>query len=133
MVSRSPGDKRGGCSFIHVKPGAAGLYHKDANARFTFATNKVAGGIVGQLKSLLLRDAHLHDVGLEENIPGPVYDHIELAPEGGDFHQVDRSPKKPGDQTGEFQSIDFRHPVVVTDGSQESLRTKVERLCCLSA
>ena len=88
---------------------------------------------MGLLESLLLRYAHLHDVGLEQNIPGPLHEHIELAPDGGNLHQVDGSPEKPRNQTGEFQPINFRHPVVVADSSQKSLRSKVERPSCLSA
>jgi hypothetical protein len=88
---------------------------------------------MGLLESLQLRYAHLHYVGLEQNIPGPVYDHIELAPDGGDLHQVDGPPEKPRDQTGEFQPINFRHAVVVADSSQKALRAKVERPRCLSA
>jgi hypothetical protein len=110
-----------------VKPGAARLHHKESAGRFIFPKNKVARGVVGLLKSLLLRYVHLHDVGLEENIPGPVYDHIEFAPEGGDFNQVDGSPEEPGDQTGKFQPVNSSHPVMVTDRSQKSLRTKAER------
>jgi len=63
---------------------------------------------ISSLKSLLLLCAHLHDVRLEENMPDPVYNHIDLAPDGGNLHQVDASPEKPREQTGEFEIINFR-------------------------
>jgi hypothetical protein len=77
--------------------------------------------------------AHLDDVGLKEHVPGPVYNHIELPPEGGDLQQVDGSPEEPGEQTGEFQSKDFSHSVVVADSCQKSLRAEAEGLRRLTA
>src|SRR5215469_9628797 len=120
-------------SFIQVKPGVSRLDHEKGTAWFSLAKNKVACGEVCLLESLLLLHVHLHDVWLEENIPGPVYDHVELATDGGDLHQIDGPPEEPGQKTGESQSIDFRYAVVMADGGQKSLWAKIERLCCLSA
>src|SRR5262245_53389703 len=132
MVSLSPRHNWSFCSFIQIKPGTTGLNYKESHAQFTFAINKIACGVVDLLESLLLRYVHLHDVRLEENIPGPVYDHVELAADGGNLHQVHSSPEEPGDQAREFKSIDFSHPVVVADSSQKSLGAKVESPGCLS-
>src|SRR6516165_8250170 len=95
MVALRPRHKWSLGSFIQVKPGAPRLDHEEGTARFTFTKNKVALSVVGLLKSLLLRHVHLHDVGLEENIPSPIHDHIELALEGRDLQQVDSSPQEP--------------------------------------
>src|SRR5215813_6690157 len=117
MVSFSPHDKRSMFRFIHVNSGTTGLHHKKASARFALAIHKIARRTVDLPKTLLLVYAYLHDIGLEKNVPSPVYDHVELAADRGYLHQIHGSPQKAPEQTGKFEPINFSHPVVVADSS----------------